>query len=142
MPQKIYHQTYQPSTLTTSGFFLKRRSKHKAAFFLTSGLQLLESWSKGQKSQSLTFSISTDYSLFLLQVTFEHQVPETRQILALQYYQPVSKKLMRRDQLWTFGSTTNVPCNSKSQKCSRYGKKKAIFICELATIYSTNSHPT
>lgn len=38
--------TYHPSTLTTSGFFLNRRRRQRAAFFLTSGLQLLDIWSK------------------------------------------------------------------------------------------------
>lgn len=36
------NHAYQPSAFTTSGFFLKRRRRHNAAFFLTSGRQLLE----------------------------------------------------------------------------------------------------
>lgn len=44
MQKKI--RTDHPSMLTTSGFFLYKRRRHRAAFFLTRGLQLLDIWKR------------------------------------------------------------------------------------------------
>lgn len=91
LAQRIQSHAYHPSTLITSGFFLYRRRRHKAAFFLTSGLQLLENW-RNKKLKSISF-IFQDWQLhsanvFHLQVTFEHPVLMIQQILSRQCSQP------------------------------------------------------
>lgn len=78
---------YQPSMFTTSGFFLYMRKRHNAAFFLTSGRQLLEICSNINVHECLPVAFQRVMPIHL-QVTSEHQAPAIPQILSHQYFRP------------------------------------------------------